>query len=255
MTTTLLLAYSASHICMFMVFLAKGLSAENLLNAPFVAAEVLNILVGSFGVVAVARLYSGNLRASLPRQGGTPPRRQRLRAETRLLISLRTQDADDVITPWWEHVRNVHHPCHIDDQSCTSLKRHTGFDMFHIRYPRVIETAYRNRKTCRDAHGRELKDQKQAVLDMRGDEPKTISVVKQVTIILEKAGQYDRAMEIRQAPLANGIQDGTRTGFAGRINRIVTKAAMRVKKIRQPVPGRWLRAPAPSTMTKRLCRL
>ncbi|MEN6437361.1 MAG: YibE/F family protein [Syntrophobacter sp.] len=54
MTTTLLLAYSGSHITMFMVFVAKGLPAENLLNAPFVAAEVLNILVGSFGVVTVA---------------------------------------------------------------------------------------------------------------------------------------------------------------------------------------------------------
>ncbi len=54
MTTTLLLAYSGSHITMFMVFLAKGLPAANLLNAPFVAAEVLNILVGSFGVIAVA---------------------------------------------------------------------------------------------------------------------------------------------------------------------------------------------------------
>ena len=54
MTTTLLLAYSGSHITMFMVFLAKGLPAANLLNAPFVAAEVLNILVGSFGVVTVA---------------------------------------------------------------------------------------------------------------------------------------------------------------------------------------------------------
>ena len=54
MTTTLLLAYSGSHITMFMVFLAKGLPAANFLNAPFVAAEVLNILVGSFGVVAVA---------------------------------------------------------------------------------------------------------------------------------------------------------------------------------------------------------
>jgi uncharacterized membrane protein len=54
MTTTLLLAYSGSHITMFMVFLAKGLAPANLLNAPFVAAEVLNILVGSFGVVAVA---------------------------------------------------------------------------------------------------------------------------------------------------------------------------------------------------------
>ena len=54
MTPTLLLAYSGSHVTMFMVFLAKGLPAENLLNAPFVAAEVLNILVGSFGVIAVA---------------------------------------------------------------------------------------------------------------------------------------------------------------------------------------------------------
>ena len=54
MTTTLLLAYSGSHITMFMIFIAKGLPAENLLNAPFVAAEVLNILVGSFGVVTVA---------------------------------------------------------------------------------------------------------------------------------------------------------------------------------------------------------
>jgi len=54
MTTTLLLAYSGSHITMFMVFLAKGLAPANLLNAPFVAAEVLNILVGSFGVIVVA---------------------------------------------------------------------------------------------------------------------------------------------------------------------------------------------------------
>ena len=54
MTTTLLLAYSGSHITMFMVFLAKGLPAANMLNAPFVAAEVLNILVGSFGLVTVA---------------------------------------------------------------------------------------------------------------------------------------------------------------------------------------------------------
>lgn len=54
MTTTLLLAYSASHITMFLLFMAKGLPVQNLLNAPFVAAEVLNILVGSFGLVTVA---------------------------------------------------------------------------------------------------------------------------------------------------------------------------------------------------------
>jgi uncharacterized membrane protein len=54
MTTTLLLAYSSSHITMFLLFMAKGLPVANILNAPFVAAEVLNILVGSFGVVTVA---------------------------------------------------------------------------------------------------------------------------------------------------------------------------------------------------------
>ncbi len=53
MTTTLLLAYSSSHIMMFMVFQAKGLPMINLVNAPFVAAEILNILVGSFGLVTV----------------------------------------------------------------------------------------------------------------------------------------------------------------------------------------------------------
>jgi len=54
MATTLLLAYSSSHICMFLLFMAKGLPAANILNAPFVAAEILNILVGSFGLVTVA---------------------------------------------------------------------------------------------------------------------------------------------------------------------------------------------------------
>ena len=54
MTTTLLLAYSSSHIAMFLLFMAKGLPAANILNAPFIAAEVLNILVGSFGLVTVA---------------------------------------------------------------------------------------------------------------------------------------------------------------------------------------------------------
>ncbi len=38
----------------FMLFMAKELSAFNILNAPFAAAEILNILVGSFGLITVA---------------------------------------------------------------------------------------------------------------------------------------------------------------------------------------------------------
>jgi uncharacterized membrane protein len=54
MTTTLLLAYSGSHITMFMLFIARGLPLANIFNTPLVAAEILNILVGSFGLVTVA---------------------------------------------------------------------------------------------------------------------------------------------------------------------------------------------------------
>jgi uncharacterized membrane protein len=54
MTTTLLLAYSGSHITMFMLFIARGLPLASIFNTPLVAAEILNILVGSFGLVTVA---------------------------------------------------------------------------------------------------------------------------------------------------------------------------------------------------------
>jgi uncharacterized membrane protein len=83
MTTTLLLAYSASHTAMFLLFMAKGLPAKNLLNAPFVAAEILNILVGSFGLVTVAPFtvavagllyrYGGDIAGSVDKQGRSMP--------------------------------------------------------------------------------------------------------------------------------------------------------------------------------------
>jgi len=54
MTTTLLLAYSGSHITMFLLFMARGLPLLTMLNAPMVAAEVMNILIGSFGLITAA---------------------------------------------------------------------------------------------------------------------------------------------------------------------------------------------------------
>ncbi len=69
MTTTLLLAYTSSHIAMFLLFISKGLPVANILNAPFVAAEVLNILVGSFGLVTVAP-FTALVAGLLFRYGG-----------------------------------------------------------------------------------------------------------------------------------------------------------------------------------------
>jgi uncharacterized membrane protein len=54
MTTTLLLAYSGSYIAMLMLFMGQGVPLVNIFNLNYVAAEVLNTLVGSFGLVTVA---------------------------------------------------------------------------------------------------------------------------------------------------------------------------------------------------------
>ena len=54
MTTTLLLAYSGGYIALLMVFMAQGMPVDHILNYKYVAAEVLETVVGSFGLVTVA---------------------------------------------------------------------------------------------------------------------------------------------------------------------------------------------------------
>lgn len=54
MTTTLLLAYSGSYMCMLMLFIAQAMPLKSMANLNYVAAEILNTLVGSFGLVTVA---------------------------------------------------------------------------------------------------------------------------------------------------------------------------------------------------------
>lgn len=54
MTTTLLLAYSGEYITLMMVFMAQGTPVDHILNYKYVAAEVLDTIAGSFGLVTVA---------------------------------------------------------------------------------------------------------------------------------------------------------------------------------------------------------
>lgn len=58
MTTTLLLAYSGGYIAMLMVFMAQGTPIYNILNYKYVAAEMIDTVVGSFGLVSVVPLTS-----------------------------------------------------------------------------------------------------------------------------------------------------------------------------------------------------
>ncbi len=68
MTTTLLLAYSGSYIGLLMLFMGQGIALMTMLNRGFMAAEVLNTVVGSLGVVAVAPMtaLAGGLLYRLP---------------------------------------------------------------------------------------------------------------------------------------------------------------------------------------------
>lgn len=54
MTTTLLIAYSGGYITLLMTFMAQGTPVGHILNYKYVAAEVLDTVVGSFGLVTVA---------------------------------------------------------------------------------------------------------------------------------------------------------------------------------------------------------
>lgn len=56
MTTTLLFAYSGNFTFIMMMFMARGVDPELIFNTSFVAGELLQTLVGSFGLVLVAPL-------------------------------------------------------------------------------------------------------------------------------------------------------------------------------------------------------
>lgn len=54
MTTTLLLAYSGGYVTSLMVYMAQGTPLDHILNYKYVAAEILDTIIGSFGLVTVA---------------------------------------------------------------------------------------------------------------------------------------------------------------------------------------------------------
>ena len=71
MTTTLLLAYSGGYVALLMVFMAQGTPVGNILNYKYVAAEIIDTIVGSFGLVSVApltALASGFLLTRKPKE-------------------------------------------------------------------------------------------------------------------------------------------------------------------------------------------
>jgi len=104
----------------------------------------------------------------------------------------------------------------------------------HLLYLQTIEAAYRGRRTNRDDRSTaialshqylsEFPDLRQAVFDnMANQDPKIIPVFKMLAIMLEEDRAYDQAVAVCRTALANGLEDGTKTGFEGRIQRLLKK--------------------------------
>jgi uncharacterized membrane protein len=56
MATTLMLAYSGNYLSMLMYFAGQGTPPGDIVNLKYVSSQLLNTLVGSFGLVATAPL-------------------------------------------------------------------------------------------------------------------------------------------------------------------------------------------------------
>ena len=56
MATTLMLAYSGNYLSMLMYFAGQGTPPGDIINLKYVSSQLLNTLVGSFGLVATAPL-------------------------------------------------------------------------------------------------------------------------------------------------------------------------------------------------------
>ncbi len=84
MTTTLMLAYSGNYLSMLMYFVGQGTPVTDIVNLKYVASQLLNTLVGSFGLAAAAPLTA--LIASAMYLKAKPKKAEPVQAEESLPV-------------------------------------------------------------------------------------------------------------------------------------------------------------------------
>jgi hypothetical protein len=104
----------------------------------------------------------------------------------------------------------------------------------HRLYLRIVDMAYRQRETaenrdiCRE-YGRryidEFPEMESTLREAQDGDLPTIPVFKQMAIILEEDGDYEAGIAVSEKAIAHEVDDGTKTGFAGRIKRLKNKMA------------------------------
>lgn len=72
MTTTLVMAYSGNFLTMLMYYQGQDTPLQDILSYRFIAAELMNLLVGAFGLIAVAPLTAAVCGWLYTRKPGQP---------------------------------------------------------------------------------------------------------------------------------------------------------------------------------------
>lgn len=104
----------------------------------------------------------------------------------------------------------------------------------HRLYQQITETSYRNRadegwraicKTYSARHIKEFSDLQQAVAAANGGNLPQVTTFQNYATLLVEDGKFDQAITVCEQALAFGLDDKTKTGFAGRIERIQKQKA------------------------------
>lgn len=103
----------------------------------------------------------------------------------------------------------------------------------NLLYENAVGIAYKQRKSDKkmltmvvsmgNAYVKEFDQLKVAVFEKMGKGPKEVVVFKQLAIVLEEQKEFKKALKVCETAVSLGLDDGTKTGYPGRINRINRK--------------------------------
>ncbi|MFH2093459.1 MAG: hypothetical protein ABIJ31_13960 [Pseudomonadota bacterium] len=171
-------------------------------------------LISASALGALLYFYLTGKRKTAPQEDGIPPATET--AEAREIPEESGKEKPGDLPTDLTALKKVKNP----------LKR-------HLLYTYKMDAAYKIRKTESEAHDLvieygqayvdDFKNLESAVLEHFGDAPKVVTPFKQLAIVLEEDQSYDLAMTVCKAALKLGIEDGTKTGYKGRMERILKK--------------------------------
>lgn len=123
----------------------------------------------------------------------------------------------------------------VDDPAVvkTLLKKQTDPLERHLLYEKGMDLAYKQRKSDEKmaklvislgyAYIKEFAQLKEAAFNGLGKGPKTVIVFKQLAIALEENKEFKKAIVVCEKALSYGLEDGTKTGYEGRVKRLEKK--------------------------------